>query len=450
MINCHRPYVTPSLIVALLSLLVAAGSLAQTAEKALELDVELRTAIVNKICDALNRIYVFPDTAAAMARNLQQHLRDGDYDAEDSASAFAQHLTEDLRAVYDDRHLRVEARPGPVPAALSEDEQAERERQVARSQRHRNYGFRMVKILAGNVGYIELTDFDPPEVGGATAVAAMNFVAKADALIVDLRGNGGGEPSMVQLITSYLFDEPTQLNGIYNREMDSIQQFWTQAYVPGSRLPKVPVFVLTSEATFSASEDFCYILKTLERATIVGETTGGGAHPEDWEFFEFESFHIALKVPYGRAVNPITGTNWEQVGVEPDIQVPADMALTIAHIEALKQLEEKEEAHDRRHWVWARRLLEVELKPVILSPDEREAYVGRYGPRTITLRDGDLWYEREGRPPFRLTPMGDDTFLVEGLDHFRLRFERDSAGKVVRIVGLGEGGDIDSHERVGR
>lgn len=148
--------------------------------------------------------------------------------------------------------------------------------------------------------------------------------ANSDALIVDLRQNGGGDPAMVQLISSDLFDEPTHLNSLYFRAEDSLEEFWTLDEVVGQRMADNPVFVLTSSSTFSAAEEFTYNLKCLGRATIVGETTGGGAHPGG-----VTPLHESLSVfiPAGRAINPITGTNWEGTGVIPDVPVEANAAL---------------------------------------------------------------------------------------------------------------------------
>jgi C-terminal processing protease CtpA/Prc len=199
-----------------------------------------------------------------------------------------------------------------------------------------NYGFEKVERMQGNIGYIDIRGFTPPEVGGETGAAAMTFVANTDALIVDLRFNGGGEPAMVAFLTSYLFDEPTHLNDIYERYTDSTQQWWTSGFVPGRRFGgKKPLFVLTSSRTFSGGEEFAYNLKNLKRGTLIGETTGGGAHPVNGVKV---SDHFEIGVPFARAISPITKTNWEGVGVAPDISMPADQALDAAYLMALEKV----------------------------------------------------------------------------------------------------------------
>jgi C-terminal processing protease CtpA/Prc len=160
-------------------------------------------------------------------------------------------------------------------------------------------------------------------------------------LIIDVRQNGGGAPGMVALICSYFFaGEPVHLNDLYWRPTNSTEQWWTLAYVPGRRYVGKDIYVLTSKRTFSAAEEFTYNLKNLKRATIVGDTTGGGAHPGEGVRI---SNHFGMFVPTGRAINPITKTNWEGTGVAPDISVPADLALKTAHLSALNKLESKEQ-----------------------------------------------------------------------------------------------------------
>jgi C-terminal processing protease CtpA/Prc len=140
---------------------------------------------------------------------------------------------------------------------------------------------------------------------------------------------------MIGLITSYLFDDRVHLNDFYYRERDEMQQFWTWPFVQGRRFGKSkPVYILTSNRTFSAAEEFTYNLKHLKRATIVGETTGGGAHPGGPRRI---NDHFSVWVPSGRAINPVTKTNWEGTGIEPDIKVEAKQALKAAHLDALKK-----------------------------------------------------------------------------------------------------------------
>ena len=189
----------------------------------------------------------------------------------------------------------------PDQQTPSPDEIARMSQQMKRN----NCAFEKVEILPGNIGYVKFNGFMDAATCAPTVVAAMGFVAYTDALIFDLRDNGGGDPAMVTLIASYVFDKPTHLNDLYNRKEDTTRQFWTFSYVPGERLVKQPVFVLTSKGTFSGAEEFTYDLKNQKRATIVGETTGGGAHPVGGHPV---ADYLMIGVPFAKAINPVSKT----------------------------------------------------------------------------------------------------------------------------------------------
>ncbi|HEX5418597.1 MAG TPA: S41 family peptidase [Gammaproteobacteria bacterium] len=290
-----------------------------------DIDAAMRDSVIDGVIAKLRERYVDAQTAKAMADALQRHRKAGEYDEITSGPEFAQRLTADLREVSHDLHLRVSFSPvaNPKRPADFRPNPAANE-QLRRQMARVNCGFEQVDILPGNVGYLKFSMFANPEVCGATATAAMNFLATVDALIIDLRDNGGGSPEMVDYVASYLFAARTHLNDLYDRPDDTTQQWWTLPYVPGERLAKQPVYVLTSKRTFSGAEEFTYDLQSLGRATVVGETTGGGAHLVRGEWIN-EQFTIG--VPFASAVNPVTKTNWEGTGVKPDVEVPADEAL---------------------------------------------------------------------------------------------------------------------------
>jgi C-terminal processing protease CtpA/Prc len=189
--------------------------------------------------------------------------------------------------------------------------------------------------MPGSIGYIDIRYFYRPSWGsGETAIAAMNFLSNMRALIFDLRQCRGGNPGMVALISTYLFDgEPIHLNSLYWRDEDFTQQYWTLPHVPGKRMGDIPVFVLIGNGTFSAGEEFSYNLKTRQRGILVGEITGGGAHPGSP--FRIHP-HFEAFIPVGRAINPITRDNWEGEGIPPDIPEKPEKALETAHKLALE------------------------------------------------------------------------------------------------------------------
>ena len=294
--------------------------------------------MIDGVVKNLREYYVYADIAEKMADAIRANEQNGEYSAIADPDAFALRLTNDLQAVSHDRHLRVRYSPGkllPEGQRPSSEQEAELKKMLERT----NCGFEKVDVLSHNIGYLKFDVFADPRVCGPTLVAAMNFLAHVDAIIFDLRANGGGDPKMVAMVASYLFDNPTHLNDLYNRQENSTTQYWTLRYVPGTRLAHQPAYVLTSKRTFSGAEEFAYDLQTLKRATIVGETTGGGAHPVHGLRIDD---HFIIGVPFARAVNPITKTNWEATGVEPNIPTRADDALERAEQLAMRQLSEKE------------------------------------------------------------------------------------------------------------
>jgi hypothetical protein len=306
----------------------------------LTIDGTTRTQLIEDILKNLNQHYVFPEVAQKMEQSIKERLQRKEYDGITSATTFAETLTSHLQAISNDKHLRVRYSNQPIPLREEQSEPSPQElEEFRRFGISVNFGFQKVERLDGNIGYLDLRGFFPAELAAETAVAAMNLLANTDALIIDLRQNGGGDPRMVALLTSYLFDaEPVHLNDLYWRTGDRTQQFWTLPYVPGKRYVDKDVYVLTSKQTFSGAEEFTYNLKNLKRATIIGESTGGGAHPGG--VFRINE-HFQIFIPTGRAINPITKTNWEGTGVKPDIEVAAELALKTAHLAAMKKVLEK-------------------------------------------------------------------------------------------------------------
>ncbi len=302
------------------------GYIIRTADRAHPIDDALGKDTVRRVAKALKEQYIFPDTGKKMARVLMKHLADGQYDKINKAGKLADQLTNDAFAVSNDRHIWVEASRG-----ISIEEEVRDPEEIVRM----NYGFRKVELLPGNIGYIKFDMFRDDQEALKIAAAALAFVANCEALIFDLRENSGGMPKMLELITGYLFAKPTLLGTAYDREGNKVSERWSMENIPGKRFaPGLPVFILTGKNTGSAAESFAYNLKHYQRATIVGETTIGMAHPVK-EIVINENFHMLM--PFLRGENPNTKTDWEGVGVLPHIKVPRDRALDTAIKEAKKK-----------------------------------------------------------------------------------------------------------------
>ena len=303
-----------------------------------KIDAATRARVIDGAIAQLNESYVFPETAKKMGDLVKSKQKKGDYDSITDGGAFAKMLTDNFQEVSHDKHLNVDFSPAPMPKRPEGPPDADAIARYRKDMERMNCGFDKAEILSGNVGYLKFNFFADPDVCGPTAVAAMNFLANVDAIIFDLRENGGGDPKMVAFLSTYLFSEATHLNDLWERKGDVTHQYWTLPYVPGKRLDGKPAYVLTSKETFSGGEEFCYNLKNLKRATLIGETTGGGAHPVNGHRIDD---HFMIGVPFARAINPISKTNWEGTGVEPDVKVPAADALATAQKLAAEKLVSK-------------------------------------------------------------------------------------------------------------
>lgn len=294
-----------------------------------------RANVVYSIGIHLQENYIFPEIADSMSAHIINNLRNGLYQSIFRPEDYADKLTQDLQSVSHDKHIRVifnKARKGSSP----QEDITKSKTYINDILRRDNYGFKEAKILDGNIGYLDLRYFADTLYAKNAALVAMNYLCRADALIIDLRNNSGGTAAMVQLIISYFFsDKPVHLNSFYWRRTNTITNTWTLPKLPGKLRPDIDLYILTSSLTFSAAEEFAYDLKNLKRATLIGETTGGGANIGS---VMMATSRFKVFIPFGRAINPITHTNWEGVGVEPHIKTTSEAAFDTARIIALEKL----------------------------------------------------------------------------------------------------------------
>ena len=383
-----------------------------------------RRNVTNTLLVALADNYVFPDKAAEMSDYIQGKLEAGSYSTIDDVHVLAERLKVDMQHVTSDEHIRLRHDPDAFARLKAQDARPDTDDDpnvqiFIERERYDNFGFKRVERLAGNIGYIRLDAFVNVEWAGKTAAVAMNFVAECHALIFDLRNNGGGNPAMVQFISSYLFRGSRHLNTFYWRPTDSYNQLWTQTHVQGKKLTDIPVYVLTSAKTFSAAESFTYALKHMERATVVGETTRGGAHPGGEMAIE-EGFVIWM--PQGQDINAITNSNFEGIGVIPHIAVSEEKALKTAHLHALKQIRDNvaEDQQDRLQWEYE--TARVQYEPHMIAPDVLTRYTGNYGQKSFSLDNAMLLMRDTSSRPHPLTPVNDTVFMHERADNMRYEF----------------------------
>jgi hypothetical protein len=443
MAKSNRSFIIALAILAL-GIWPALGQDAQTPT----LDAAKKRAVIDEIASLLNKEYIFAETAKKMEETLRARLKNGDFDTLDAAPAFAQAVSSTLSTVSKDGHIGFAFNPelaADIRRLMGQSEEEAkkvRERRLLESRRN-NFGFRKVERLAGNIGYLDFRGFASPDDAGATAIAAMNFLAYCDAVIVDLRQNGGGDPAQIQLISSYFFPEPVHLNDLYARATDTTENYWTLPYVPGPKAAGADLYILTSARTFSGAEEFTYNMKNLRRATVIGETTGGGAHPTGTRIVQTD---FVLRVPFARAINPVSKTNWEGTGVAPDIACPAAEAFDKAYALAVEKLAAKAadpQAKGEFEWILAGQ--KAKRDPAGVDEKTLKTYAGVYGERQVTFENGALFYRRTG-PKYRLIPMTATLFALDGLETFRIEFTVKD-GKTVGLVGFYDNGTRDVSPR---
>jgi hypothetical protein len=269
-----------------------------------------------------------PALRAALEANRAAYLQI------DDPKAFADAVNVDLYAVARDKHLRIKysAIAGPV---YGSQQRGASLAHMMLAQQSINYGYAAAIRLAGNVGYLRMDEFGPMPQSKAAIDAAMSFLAHTDALIVDVRANHGGDPDSLDYLMGYFYAKPVELTSILVTQGGKSQLFkqFSEAHVTGPRYLARPLYVLTSDHTFSCAEQFSYDMQSLHRATLVGQTTGGGANPGGYVPLDP---HFAIFIPLGRSVNPYTHKNWEGVGVVPEVPTSSAAALLTAYTQALR------------------------------------------------------------------------------------------------------------------
>lgn len=321
----------------MITTLITLAFIGAAQQQAPDLTEDLKKVTVESLAEKMEHEYVFPKLGAQVKALLLKNHSDGKYDEIKDGNAFAGALLEDVNTVIHDKHfmfwfsarrLEGEMKPGP---------EYEAERRVL--LRRHNGLVKEVKHLAGNIGLFKIDALLDPEHIVRPLSGAMKFLQETDAMIIDLRDNGGGVPEAVQLICSYFLQPaPILLETHYWKPTDEETEYWSLPKVDGERYLDKPLFILTSEETASGAEGLAYVLKHLGRATIVGERTWGGSHPGTTMRI---SEHFASVIPMGYTVVASTGKDWEETGVLPDVEVPSGEALIRAQILALQAIIER-------------------------------------------------------------------------------------------------------------
>jgi retinol-binding protein 3 len=449
-----RALKTSTFLLLLLACRTGLWGQAQPAGQGGGLDAESRDQILDNILRELRERYVLPASVPQIEKELRTRSRSGAYDGALTPAKLAETLTEDLRKASGDWHMAVthdpakearllaaKAATGTIPQDLDPTPEE------IEAARRNNFGFEKVERLAGNVVVLDVRAFVDLTLSRETAASALGFLASADAVILDLRQNAGGYINAEDFLMSHFFGpRPVELFSIYDRATNRTTRKFTLADIPGKRLERTDLFVLTSGRTASAGEAVALTLQRLGRATVVGERTIGAGHG----YTEVPAGHgFVLAVPIFYQLDPRTGKGWEGIGVQPDLAVPADRALDIAHLEAVKRLAAKAPKADRRRQLgWLVPLLELKASgPKQVSPSWLQRYAGTYEGIEILLEQGRLYFLGASGIRRNLLAYSDSEFLIEDAsvlpeNQARVRFVADAQGAITELQLLVEVGAL--------
>ena len=381
--------------------------------------------MIEGIIDIIDKNYINKNLSIPIINALQDSIKNNKFEKITTPNKFTEALRNDLLDISKDHHFNVGYDPEWIKEyflSITPEQKALSLKNNLKKWQQDNFAFKEVKILEGNIGYIDFTYFHDPEYASKTAASAMHFVSETDALIFDLRNNNGGVLEMAQFLISYLFtnDDYKLLFDYVVREngKDINRSQWVLPSIPGRRYSK-PVYVLTSNFTFSAAEWFAYVLKNLDRATIVGEKTVGGSHPVIEKIIN-KNFYI--NVPYGQLKDPTTGGDFEGIGVQPHIISYAKDAIYVAHIEILKKLL-KSNVNNTDLYEWSLPIVQSRLSPIKISNKKLNKYKGTYGNIELKLFEGKLYYSWHGTGKSPLTAISEDEFILDGTSEFKIKFQ---------------------------
>lgn len=394
----------------------------------------VKAEVVNKLARSLTDNYIFADKAQNMKNLIRKNLAAGLYDNIIYPEEFAYNLTKDLRSVYKDLHLSISFNPR-LEKRLSDTSGKSRTEhtKAIEDAKSQNFGFKKAEIINGNIGYIQFDGFYDLNEGSRTKVESVfTSLRSSEALIFDLRENGGGSPDMVAYICSFLFNKPTHINDLYVRRTNKTQSYWTEPVKGSEVFSSLPVYVLISNRTFSAAEEFAYDLQVLHRALLIGETTGGGAHPVSPQLI---TNGFIGNIPYARAVNPVTKTNWEAVGVLPDIKVAANDALDAAVLAFYdSDIASLKDTTKLKTIQWSRTMLNAKIHPYNVDTLTLKSYTGKFGNETFTYNNGALYMKAKNGNTSSLVALSQATFKPAEFDHFKLKFIENTAGQIIGVL----------------
>jgi hypothetical protein len=414
-------------VLALIFLSFSIGGYSQndsTQKEDLNLTESSKKQIIDSLTKQLEEFYIRPNAIGDIKKKLNDNYKKGLYKDILKPNEFASKLSSDLIEVSKDLHFAVQYDPEWVESQLKKGDK-EVEKKIKAEElteaKKKNFGFQQVRILEGNIGYIQFDYFEDPAIAYETAVSTMQFLSGTDALIIDLRRNNGGAMEMGQFLSSYFYsgkELPLYKFYYYEKNRKKVdREMWLLPSVPGKRLEDIDIYILTSSVTFSAAEWMSYSLQNLKRVTIVGEKTAGGAHPIDRKVLPNG---FSANIPFGEVKDPITNSDFEGKGVTPDVLCKSEEAVNTSHLLALQKLASKNKDLSN-NLDWYIPVVKNRQKAINVDNAILKSYESKYGKAELVLDGNNLYYKWNNKFTLLLTPLEKDLFLIDGIDSFRIK-----------------------------
>jgi retinol-binding protein 3 len=424
--------------------MLAAGEAGQADTSGSGLTSAGREVLIRNVCNRIEQVYPVEEIGKTTTAGLLRKFNAGEYDKIVSCEEFAARVSADLEDLSRDKHLDLIYDPVQAADIIARGKTADKQGGTSTAEIENaqwdNFGFKTIRMLEGQVGYLDLRMFFAVRYAGATACAAMDFLSNSKAVIVDLRYNGGGWDDMVTMLASYFVPpEESDVVAIIQSTLDkSYSASVLPSFVPGKRLTGIPVYLLTSSRTASAAEAFISIVTHLNASVVVvGQRTAGAENPVEMLALDGR---FVLKIPCYRKVFFGGRSGWEGTGLTPSVEVPSDSAFETAYLQALHKLQTTLTGAVAQEKIqWAIDGYQAVLEPKAVGIDVLRSYAGRYRRASVIIEGENLFVQFDNQLRKRLRAISNDYFLIEDRDDLRLRFVLDG-GRVVAMEKLYEDG----------
>lgn len=395
--------------------------------------------LVDSLCSQIKRHYIDTSAIAPLTQMVRENYQRGVYSKISDANALAARLTIDIQRASKDAHFRVLYYPEMLNEITGNiDDVPAMVQKKLNSDRSKNFGFSKAEILPGNIGYLSISQFvrlNP--FSKEAANTAFSYLKNTSAIVIDLRYGSGGSPEMMSFIAGKFFNQPIKLAEIFIRSEHVTLTCTAQPDSISKYFNSKPLIILVSYRTFSAAEALAYTLQHQGRAILIGETTRGGAHIVNYQPL---SSGFVCDIPLGTFISSATGTNWERIGVQPDVTCNHENALYLAGKHLFDKVFSTSRSDEETNLTLQRILFEGRLKPVQYYDATR--FTGNFSTCILFMESGVLYHQESGRSRTPMVVINDNWIKPAFNDNYALELKRDEKGNLVAVIHYSDEGRI--------